>query len=115
MGLGREQHAGDDASTRTWLGDRFQLVGEDELRGRVADDLGEVHQRLFERACRLGASGLREHLQVLDAAHAGFGRWHGQAHVGKDAGEAEQFEQGGFATAVGSGQQGDGLLVALVG
>ena len=35
--------------------------------------------------------------------------------MGKDAGEAEQFEQGGLATAVGSGQQGHGLLVAFVG
>ncbi len=63
----------------------------------------------------MGAAGLREDLQVFDAAHAGFGSGHGQAHVSKDAGETEQFEQGGLATAVCSGQQGDGLLVTLRG
>ena len=70
MRLGCEQHAGDDASTRARLGDGFQFVGKDEFRGGVADDLGEVHQRLLKRACGLGAAGLREDLQVLDAADA---------------------------------------------
>ena len=78
----------------------------------AATELREAAGNLFIVA---SAGGVELTARAEDAADAGFGSGHGQAHVGEDAGETEQFEQGGLATAVGSCQQGDGLLVAFVG